>query len=152
MHGFVTSQRLKSIHMFWDFFEWMVPEEDLESRKKFKKNIDFCLWGNYATTQTPNRHLKLEFFPRFSSFCILLLLEMPSSLESSLKKKVNLLFPIDLVQLTQNVVNFLNIIPFFCVTLFSRLNYKGWQKMVHHHKKLRNSLFCMIRDKSSPCK
>ena len=37
------------INDFWNFFEWRIPEGDLEWRKN-SKNIDFSLWGNRATT------------------------------------------------------------------------------------------------------
>ena len=37
--------------------------------RKLSKNIDFIFWGNCATTYL-NTHLKLHFFPRFTSLCV----------------------------------------------------------------------------------
>ena len=50
---------------FRKFFEWTVPPKETRSKRNILKNVDFSLWGNRANH--PNTHLKLEFFPHFSS-------------------------------------------------------------------------------------
>jgi hypothetical protein len=53
-------QKLKST--FFEFFQnRMAVKRLVEWWKNFKKNVDFSIWGNRATTQ--NTHLKLQIFP-----------------------------------------------------------------------------------------
>ena len=56
------------INIFWKIFEWRVPEGDQEWRIFLQKMLISVF--EVIVQPHPNTHLKLDFFPHFSSLCI----------------------------------------------------------------------------------